>query len=62
MVEIIILSCQIIIIEGISLALKHNRIGIIVLIKLYFYFLATVIKKNSFKLKILYNSPLNLFS
>ena len=48
MVEIVSFSYQTIIVKGTSLALKHNRIGIIVLIKLYFYFLATVIKDIQF--------------
>ena len=39
------------IIEGISLALKYNRIGVIVI----------VIKNTQFKLRILYNSLLNFF-
>jgi len=33
-----------IIIEGTSLAPKHNRIGVVVLIKLYSHLLAIVIK------------------
>jgi hypothetical protein len=33
-----------IIIEGTSLALKHNGIGVMVLIRLYSYLLATVIE------------------
>ena len=33
-----------IIIEGISLAFKYNKVGVIVLVRLYFYFLAIVIK------------------
>ena len=45
---IININYKIIIIKGTSLALKHNKIGIIVLIKLYFYFLATVIKNTQF--------------
>ena len=46
MVEIISFFYQIIIIKGTSLALKHNKIGIIVLIRLYFYFLAIVVKNT----------------
>jgi len=37
-----------IIIEGTSLAPKHNRIGIVVLIRLYSYLLATVIEDTQF--------------
>jgi len=33
-----------VIIEGTSSALKHNGIGVVVLIRLYFYFLATIIE------------------
>ena len=44
MVEIVSFSCETIIVKGTSSALKYNRIGIIVLIKLYFYFLETVVK------------------
>ena len=39
---------QIIIIEITSLVLKYNRIGVIVLIRLYFYFLAIVIENTQF--------------
>ena len=44
MVEIVSFSCQTIIIEDISLAFKHNRIGVIILIKLYSYFLVIVVE------------------
>jgi hypothetical protein len=37
-----------IIIEGISLAFEHNRIGVMVLIRLYSYFLATVVENTQF--------------
>jgi len=33
-----------IIIEGTSLALKHNRIGVVVFIRLYSYLLAIVVE------------------
>ena len=42
------INYKIIIVKGISLALKHNRIGIIILIKLYSYFLAIVVKDMQF--------------
>ena len=44
MVKIISFSYQTIIIEGTSLALKYNGIGVMVLIRLYFYFLVIVIE------------------
>jgi hypothetical protein len=44
MVKIISFFYQIIIIKGTSLALKYTRIGVIVLIRLYFYLLAIVIE------------------
>jgi hypothetical protein len=35
-----------IIVKGTSLAFKHNRIGIMVLIRLYSYFLVTVVENT----------------
>jgi hypothetical protein len=46
MVKIISFSYQIIIIEGTSLALKYNGIGIIILIKLYPYLLVIFIENT----------------
>jgi len=40
-----------IIIEGTSLALKHNGIGVVVLIRLYSYLLVIVIKDTQFWIK-----------